>query len=201
MALTDKLKAIADAIRSKTDSSDVMTLDEMPEKIAAIEAGSSPTAPYVEETYDESGNLIGAKLVGHNNVRRAAFDSCTNLALISLPESITSIGKSAFSNCTNLVLTSLPESVTSIEQQAFYSCTNLALTSLPESLTSIGKMAFCYCENLVKLTFKGTPTSISADAFYNCPELTVINVPWSEGTVANAPWGATNATVNYRYGG
>jgi hypothetical protein len=32
-----------------------------------------------------------------------------------------------------------------------------------------------------------------------CNNLTIINVPWSSGTVANAPWGAYNATINYNY--
>lgn len=36
MALTDKLTAIADAIRAKTGETGTMTLDEMPEKIAAV---------------------------------------------------------------------------------------------------------------------------------------------------------------------
>lgn len=39
MALTDKLKAIADAIRGKTGKTDGMTLDQMPEEIAGIETG------------------------------------------------------------------------------------------------------------------------------------------------------------------
>lgn len=26
-------------------------------------------------------------------------------------------------------------------------------------------------------------------------------VPWAEGAVTNAPWGATNATINYNYTG
>ena len=39
MALTDKLTAIADAIRAKAGTSDAMTLAGMAEAIAAIEAG------------------------------------------------------------------------------------------------------------------------------------------------------------------
>ena len=46
MALTDKLTAIADAIRAKTGESGGMTLGEMPGKIAAISGGSLP------ESYD-----------------------------------------------------------------------------------------------------------------------------------------------------
>ncbi len=40
MALTDKLTAIGDAIREKTGSTELMTLDDMPAAIAAIETGS-----------------------------------------------------------------------------------------------------------------------------------------------------------------
>ena len=43
MALTDKLKAIADAIRSKTGSTNTMTLDEMVTAIANITTGSVPS--------------------------------------------------------------------------------------------------------------------------------------------------------------
>lgn len=43
MALTDKLTAIADAIRAKTGTSAVMTLDEMPPAIEGIETGGDLT--------------------------------------------------------------------------------------------------------------------------------------------------------------
>lgn len=36
MALTDKLTAIADAIREKTETTELLTLDEMPDAIAGI---------------------------------------------------------------------------------------------------------------------------------------------------------------------
>ena len=134
-------------------------------------------------------------------IGNTAFYGCTNLALTSLPEGIIRIGDSTFYNCTNLALTSLPEGITSIGSYAFYGCTNLALTSLPESITSINGNAFYNCTNLRTITFKRTPTSISSSAFQNCINLTTINVPWSEGAVANAPWGATNATINYNYTG
>jgi hypothetical protein len=46
--------------------------------------------------------------------------------------------------------------------------------------------------------FLGTPTgTIGASTFQYCEGITDIYVPWSEGAVANAPWGATNATIHY----
>ena len=70
---------------------------------------------------------------------------------------------------------------------------------LPDSLTLIGNYAFYACTSLTDVTFQGTPTSISASAFQYCINLTAINVPWSSGAVAGAPWGATNATITYNY--
>lgn len=161
--------------------------------------GAGATEPYIEETYDADGNLIDAKMYGYTFIRPAAFIGCINLVHISLPEGLTRIGGSAFEGCTSLALTSLPESLTSIGANAFFDCTNLALTSLPEGLTIIGANAFKGCTNLTSITFKGTPTTINSMAFNGCTNLTDIKVPWSEGAVSRAPWGATNATITYNY--
>jgi hypothetical protein len=53
------------------------------------------------------------------------------------------------------------------------------------------------CAALATVRFLGKPNSINKNAFLNDAALTDIYVPWSEGDVANAPWGATNATIHY----
>ena len=136
---------------------------------------------------------------GLTSIGNGAFIDCTNLALTSLPSGIKSIGDHAFLRCTNLALTSLPSGLTSIGDGAFMDCTNLALTSLPSGIKSIGVYALKNCTGLTSITFTGKPTTISSAAFAGCTNLTTINVPWAEGEVANAPWGATNATMNYNY--
>lgn len=161
--------------------------------------GTGATEPYTEETYDADGNLIDVKMYGYTKVRDYLFYNCTHLALTSLPEGITSIGDSAFVGCYNLTLTSLPEGLTSIGYSAFRKCTHLALTSLPEGLWVIGNRAFQGCTSLTSITFKGTPTTIGSAPFNGCTNLTDIKVPWAEGAVPNAPWGATNATITYNY--
>lgn len=156
------------------------------------------------------------------------FSYCSNLALTSLPDSITKIGDNAFIGCTKLALTSLPESLTSLGSSSFSGCTNMTipeklptnLTNLsgeafsrcntqprmiiPASVTTVGGRIFGYYANLTltEVIFLGTPTSIGTSysgAFQGCNNLTSIKVPWSEGAVANAPWGATNATITYDY--
>ena len=134
---------------------------------------------------------------GITNISAGAFNGCTSLALTSLPNGITNIGSYAFWGCSSLALTTLPSGITSIGGSAFDGCTNLALTSLPSGITNIGGYAFAGCSSLASLIFEGTPESIADSAFAGCNNLTTINVPWAEGAVANAPWGATNATINY----
>jgi hypothetical protein len=128
------------------------------------------------------------------------FSRYNNLVSVDFPN-LTTIGESAFYNCYNLAITTLPSGVTAIMSDAFSGCSKLALTELPSRLTTINATAFKGCSNLRTLTFKGTPTSIVSNSFQNCTNLTTINVPWAEGAVANAPWGATNATINYNYTG
>jgi len=54
MALTDKLSAIADAIRSKTGSNELLSLDEMPDEIESIETGISPEDTNLVYSFDNS---------------------------------------------------------------------------------------------------------------------------------------------------
>ena len=138
---------------------------------------------------------------GLKSIDNSAFTGCTNLALTSLPSGLKSIAPYTFAGCTNLALTSLPSGLKSIGDYTFTRCFKLALTSLPSGITSIDPYAFDGCTGLTSITFTGTPTSIGSNAFSGCTNLTTINVPWAEGEVANAPWGATNATINYNYTG
>ena len=223
MALTDKLTAIANAIRAKSGGTELLTLDEMPVAISEITGGVAE--PYIKETYSTGGvSLLSAEMHGYTIVRDYLFYGCPYLSSISLPSAITKISQYAFANCVTLDMSSLPSELTEIGVRAFAGCRVLRLSTLPPKLTTISVSAFdgCYelaithipsgvktigltafklCDGLTSITFDGTPTSRAGSAFDECTHLTTINVPWAEGAVANAPWGATNATINYNYTG
>lgn len=165
------LTTVADSIRAKTGRTELLAF---PTGFASAVEG----IPTIEPTWDGNGNLTSVVVRGYTTLWNGMFSENTELTSISLPEGITSIGSWTFANCISLALTSLPEGITRIDANAFEGCTSLQV-----------------------ITFQGTPRSIASGAFSECTNLATINVPWAKGAVANAPWGATNATINYNYTG
>lgn len=202
------LHAIADAIRAKNGSSATYTPDAMPGAIQAIETGESASSPaigFVPSAWDDNGYITGGTWYGttipDNMFRCASAGIPWALFNIGLPSGLTSIGNYGFQGCKNLALKSLPNGLATLANYVFYGCTSLAISTLPSALKTINNQAFAGCTGLVSITFQNKPSLINASAFAGCTNLTTINVPWSDGEVANAPWGATNATINYNYTG
>nr|DAJ48813.1 MAG TPA: leucine rich repeat protein [Caudoviricetes sp.] len=162
--------------------------------------GGGAKEPYIEETYDRFGNLTTAVLHGLPKIRSNMFAECNLLTSVTIPNSVTEIGFQAFFRCSGLESLTLPDSVTIINSEAFRQ-TGLMSFTIPSTVINIFHSVFYACGDLTSVTFNGTPNSIGSGIFRDCPKLTTINVPWAEGAVSGAPWGATNATINYNYKG
>ncbi len=90
----------------------------------------------------------------------------------------------------------LPETVKAINPRTFLGHVNLENIFLNEGLEQIYEYAFGNCPNLASLRLPSTIKLIHANAFANS-SLEDIYVPWSEGDVPNAPWGADDAIIHY----
>ena len=109
---------------------------------------------------------------------------------------VTTIGTSAFEYCSNLQSVTLPNSITVINTDAFYGCTKLGDVNLPEGLTTINLRAFYNC-NLDTIVIPSTVTSIGNKAFYNNPIKSITWLPanCSVGTVEDSPFYNTSSKV------
>ena len=81
-------------------------------------------------------------------IGNSAFDFCSSLTSVVIPNTVTSIGTSAFAYCDNLVSVVIPNSVTSIGRDAFMFCGSLTSVVIPNSVTDVGNRAFYGCDNL-----------------------------------------------------
>lgn len=129
-----------------------------------------------------------------------AFVGCVNLKSIHLPSSVRTISDVAFSGCMGLTEVVMSDGITTIGSSAFNGCSSLTNVTIPASVTDIGGFAFNANENLTSVTFEGMPKTMGNGIFNECVNLTDIYVPWVEGNVEGAPWGAENATVHYPTG-
>ena len=116
-----------------------------------------------------------------------AFEYCTNLTSVTIPNSVTNIGQLAFSNCTSLTSMTIPNNVTKIRNRTFMSCSGLTSVTIPNSVTSIEEYAFYGCSGLTSIIIPNSVTSIESSAFYRCSGLTSVTIG---NSVTSLGWGA-----------
>ena len=121
-------------------------------------------------------------------IGKGAFYRCGSLTSIHLPASVTTIGKSAFFLCKSLISIHLPASVTTIGMNAFYRCGSLTSIHLPASVTTIGMNAFYRCGSLTSIHLPESVTTIGAYAFRECTSLTTIHLPASVIMIGSNPF-------------
>ncbi|MDY2880722.1 MAG: leucine-rich repeat domain-containing protein, partial [Candidatus Borkfalkiaceae bacterium] len=113
-------------------------------------------------------------ITGGTSIGSYAFEDCSGLTSVTIPDSVTSIGSFAFDGCSGLTSVAIGNGVTSIGSRAFYNCSGLTSVTIPDSVTSIGSSAFYNCSGLTSVTIGNGVTIIASDAFEYCRGLTSI---------------------------
>jgi len=99
-------------------------------------------------------------------IGNGAFSGCNNFDRIAF-NSVTSIGRSAFEDCTSLTLVIIPDSVTSIGTDAFSSARSLTSVTIPSNIDKIENAVFYLCNSLTSVTFKVAGINFGTGSFVN----------------------------------
>lgn len=148
----------------------------------------------IPESVTYSGKTYSVISIGAH-----AFEKCTNLVSITIPESVKTIGSYTFQNCSELSLVTIPHNVTSIGSSAFNNCSGLTSITIPNSVISIGGYAFYDCTSLIDVyCYAENTPSTSSDAFENSSfSSATLHVPAGSVSAYKAkyPWNAFRRIV------
>ena len=131
-----------------------------------------------ENAFYMCGSLTEADIYSAelSSIGVSAFEGCSALTSVSVPETVTNILYRTFNGCSSLSELSLPVGLVGIEAGAFEGCSSLEAVDLPDRLTTIGDGAFAYCFELRTLDMSESIMEIGSRAFEDCSSLRSIRI-------------------------
>ena len=142
-------EVVADGITYRIDDNGAM--------VAAAE--TSLTEANIPSVVEFEGNQY---LV--TKINDMLFLDNTNLTVVALPESLTTLGIRTFEGCKSLKTIKIPSKVTAIPDRCFVYCSSLESVIIPEGVTTLGLYAFSNCR-FKTLTLPSTITKIDDGVF------------------------------------
>ena len=162
--------------------------------ICAVCAGAETFGDYEYSVLDDGT----VKITGYNG----------SAETVVIPDtidgkSVTSIGNGAFEDCTSLTSVTIPDGVKCIGHSAFYECTSLKSITIPDGVTSIGGTAFSDCTSLTSITIPDSVTILNSFTFSGCKSLSDVNIPDGVTYVGDGAFSGTaicnNQTEEVKY--
>ncbi len=111
---------------------------------------------------------------GVTSICNRAFENCTDLTSVSMPQSIAKIGERAFAGCAQLTSLSFPSALKWIYASAFEGCIALRQVQFAAGVTSIGDYAFLGCKGLTYIQLPNNTQTIGKGAFFGCSLLQTV---------------------------
>lgn len=163
-----------------------------------INDGCTEIGDYAFNGMDSLSNVYIADSV--TTIGDYAFQYCLLLSTVHLPKDIEELSGYMLRGCSSLLSITIPNRVSVIGECCFEGCSSLNSVILGYNVSTIENYVFSSCNSLTTIDIPSTITVIEDVAFHNCQFLETINIDRAENTVSGAPWGATNATINWLQG-
>lgn len=114
-----------------------------------------------------------------------AFRGCSALTSLALPQTVNRIGNTAFQGCSNLETINIPSGVKLIEHDTFHGCEKLNDVTIPAGVTLIGYCAFEACKAFKNIEIPEGVTTIKRNAFEDCTQLETVGIPSTATDICN----------------
>ena len=140
----------------------------------------------------ETVTFIGTPTI--TKIGYGAFNGCSKLKTINLPDTIEEIDNYVFYGCVLLELSNLPSALIKIGYNAFYRCQKITISELPSNVQEVGNSAFSGCIAIENITL---PSSIryynlGTDIFKDCTGLKTATINFSKKILEGMFTGCTS---------
>lgn len=146
-----------------------------------------PVTSIGKSAFEQCSRLTSVSIPnGILSIKEDAFSGCSNLTSVKLPTGLNNLGRAAFNNCISLTSMNLPTTLVEIGSLCFSGCQNLRSDIIiPKGVETIGMYTFSNCERITKIVIPETVTEIGECAFYYCKELVDIEIPSSVNSIGD----------------
>lgn len=127
-----------------------------------------------------------------------AFQGCTSLPSITIPNSVKYLNRSCFETCTSLSEVVVSDQLIYIYENAFLGCSSLnsmhtndesvhiGVIKIPDTVTAIGYSAFQNCTSIQSIIFPPNIDTIQNSLCLGCTNLTSISLPAKNDYIGSA---------------
>lgn len=168
-----------------------VTKIQLPARLASLGSYSFYSASALSDlTFEQNSKLA--------LIDESAFENCTSLQNVDLPQGLSVIGSKVFARCAQLEKVTFAEGLTKIGDSTFTKCPSLETVEFPASLSKMGINTFAdtgsdsaiHCTALKFVTFaQGSQLTVLPEGtFANCTALESFIIPASVKTVESVLW-------------
>ena len=129
------------------------------------------------------------------SIGAGAFENCTALTSVALSRKLTKMGEGVFRGCTSLTDITWPHALASINNNTFYGCSSLRNITIPTTVKSIGESAFAYCTSLSSIVLPNSVGYMGWNVFYCCTGLRNVTLPRGITSLRGTFFGCTDLTT------
>ena len=159
-----------------------------------------PVVKIAKEAFRSKTNITAITVpAGITEIDDYAFEGCTALATVVLPDTLVKIGELAFAQ-SGITTITVPATVTERGLAAFYGCEALRTAVLPNGITALPNQLFMGCKVLDNVTWSNALVSIGAHAFHGCSALANVTFPQTLTSVGDYAFANCSTALTARPG-